>query len=92
MQAVRVSNWFHKDYPVYIVASVKFDSDGTQYPWISAFNFARQNFMFTTCVKTKLIGAYNKDSNLNFVPGNLACTDCIQYIRVLIRSQDYGGI
>ena len=92
MQAVRVNNWFHKNYTFYVIASVKFNVDGTQYPWLSTFNTTGQNIKFHTCVSTKLNGAYNKESNLNYVIANLATTNGGGYIRVAIRSKDFGGI
>ena len=92
MQAVRVNNWFHKNYTFYVIASVKFNSDGTQYPWLSTFNTTSQSIKFHLWVSTKLNGAYNKESNLNYVIANLATTNGGGYIRVAIRSKDFRGI
>ena len=92
MQAITVKNWFEDDYIAYYAASVKFNSDGTQYPWLSAFNATGQSFKFSFCLNTNLIGAYNKDSNLNYVPAHFASDSRGRFFRIAIRSQTYGGI
>ena len=68
------------------------NSDGTQYPWLSAYNVTGRNMKFFACINTKLIGSFNKDSNRNYVPANLACPTCNQHLRAAMRSQQYGGI
>ena len=92
MQAITVKNWFEDDYKAYYVASVKFNSDGSQYPWLSVFNATGQYFKFSFWLRTNLIGAYNKDSNLNYVPAHFASDYRGRYFRIAIRSQTYGGI
>ena len=92
MQAIRVNNWFHDNYTFYVIASVKFNSDGTQYPWLSTFNTTGQNIKFHNCVNTKLDGLYDKESNLNYIIANSATNTNGGYIRIAARSQDFGGI
>ena len=92
MQGVSVSNWFQNSYTFYVVASVKTNVDGTQYPWLSTFNTTGQNIEFHTCVNTKLKGAYNKESNLNYIIANLATSTNGGFLRIAARSQDFGGI
>ena len=92
VQGISVNNWLQLNYTVYLVASVKVNTDGTQYPWISAYNVTDQNMKFHMCLNSGLIGQFNKHSNRNFALASIGCPDCNESFRAAIRSQRYGGI
>ena len=92
MQGVSVHPWFTQSNISYIVGSVKYTSDGSKYPWVSAFSTSTQIFEYTSWLSLNLIGDYDRMNNINFRPASIAWSSWVENIRVAIRSQAQAGI